>query len=177
MSRKTIAYIASSVDGFIAKKGDDLSFLNKMHLEGEDYGYKNFLSEVDTVILGSNTYRWVMKQVPEFPHTDKETFVITREKKDALGNVQFYSGDLNQLILSLKSKLGKNIFIDGGGRTITALLKLKAIDELHLFTVPVLLGEGIRLFQNSYPEQELKLIESKSYPSGMTLNKYMVTHQ
>jgi dihydrofolate reductase len=176
MNRKVIAYIACSADGFIAKPGDDLSFLNKMQVEGEDYGHKNFISEVDTVILGNSTYRWIMKQVPEFPHADKETFVITREKKDAVGNLHFYSGDLKQLVSSLKSKFGKNIFVDGGGRTVTELFKLKAIDELYLFTVPILLGQGIRLFQASYPEQELSLIESRNYPTGMTLSVYRVIH-
>lgn len=174
MSRKTIAYIACSADGFIAKTGDDLSFLNKMHVEGEDYGYQDFISEVDTVILGSRTYQWVMKQVDKFPHADKETFVITREYKEAIGNVNFYSGDLRQLISSLKSKPGKNIFIDGGGRTVSELLRLTCLDELQVFIVPVLLGEGTRLFQGGYSEQELQLMETKSFSTGMVLLHYRI---
>lgn len=174
MSRKTIAYIACSTDGFIAKTGNELSFLNKMEVEGEDYGYKDFIAEIDTVILGSSTYQWVMNQVSEFPHADKETYVITREKKDPTGKVKFYSGDLQELVSSLQSKAGKNIFIDGGGRTVSELLRIKALDELQVFVVPVLLGEGTRLFQGGYLEQELQLLESKSFSTGMVLLHYRI---
>ncbi len=174
MNRKTIAYIACSIDGFIAKPGDDLSFLDKMQVEGEDYGYKAFTDRVDTVILGNNTYQWVMKQVNEFPHANKETFVITRQEKPSQGHVHFYTGDLQKLILSLKSKPGGNVFIDGGGRTISELLKLRCLDEIHLFLVPILLGEGTRLFQGNYPEQTLELFETRSFSSGMVSVKYRV---
>ena len=68
--RKTIVYIAMSVDGYIAGPNDDLSFLNAVQVAGEDYGYHQFMSGVETVILGRKTYDWVMTQVDEFPHVN-----------------------------------------------------------------------------------------------------------
>ena len=59
-TRKVIAYIATSLDGYIAGPGDDLSFLDPVQVEGEDYGYAEFTASVDTVIMGRRTYDWVM---------------------------------------------------------------------------------------------------------------------
>lgn len=94
MSRKVVLYIATSVDGFIAKTNDDLSFLSLVSKEGEDYGYGEFINSVDTVILGRKTYDWVMNQVPEFPHANKTTFVITRTPQSSIGNTHFYNGNM-----------------------------------------------------------------------------------
>ena len=91
-NRKVILYIAASLDGYIAKPNDDLSFLNRVQKEGEDYGYYAFASSVDAVIMGRRTYDWVMKQVEEFPHHDKESFIITKTARPKKGNVNFYTG-------------------------------------------------------------------------------------
>jgi len=80
-NRKLILYIACSLDGYIAKPNDDLGFLNRVQKEGEDYGYNDFVSTVDTVIVGRKTYDWVTGQGFEFPHSDKETYIITRQEK------------------------------------------------------------------------------------------------
>lgn len=66
-NRKVILYIATSLDGYIAKPNNDLSFLSIVQKEGEDYGYSKFINSVDTVILGRRTYDWVMSQVKVFP--------------------------------------------------------------------------------------------------------------
>ena len=65
--RKLFIYIACSLDGYIAKPNDDLSFLDVAAKEGEDYGYADFISKIDTVIIGRKTYDWVMKQTGESP--------------------------------------------------------------------------------------------------------------
>jgi dihydrofolate reductase len=171
---RVILYIAASLDGFIAKSGDDLSFLNIVHKENEDYGYQAFVDSVDTVILGRKTYDWVMKHVDEFPHQDKQCFVITRQARPALGNVQFYSGDIPELIAQLKSRGGKDIFCDGGAELVNTLLKNCLIDELILSVIPVLLGNGIRLFDASNPELQLELISSEHYDTGLVQMHYRI---
>src|SRR6187549_3243163 len=120
--RKVILYIACSLDGYIAKPNDDLSFLSIVQKEGEDYGYADFIKTIDTVILGRKTYDWVMTQVSEFPHVDKITYVITRTPKPALGKTIFYSGGLKDLVLRLKKESGENMFIDGGSEIVNELL-------------------------------------------------------
>lgn len=71
--RKIILYIAASIDGFIAKPGDDLSFLSIVEKDGEDYVYKRFLRRVDTFILGRKTFDWVVKAIGFFPALQRKT--------------------------------------------------------------------------------------------------------
>jgi dihydrofolate reductase len=152
-----------SLDGYIAKPNDDLSFLSIVNKENEDYGYNNFIGSIDTVILGRRTYDWVMSQVPNFPHADKETYVLTRTSKPADGKLHFYSGELKSLITTLKGRQGKNIFIDGGAEVVNELLADCLIDEFILSVIPILTGDGIRLFREGRPEQLLDLIDVKQF--------------
>lgn len=173
--RKLILYIACLLDGFIAQPNDDLSFLNRVHKDGEDYGYHRFISTVDTVIIGRKTYDWVMKQVDEFPHADKETYVITRTEKSPNGKTIFYTGRLIDLVSQLKMKKGKTIFCDGGAEVVNELLKEKRFDELIISVIPVLAGEGIRLFMEGIPEQGLELISVKKFDTGLVQLYYKMT--
>jgi dihydrofolate reductase len=164
--RRLILYIAMSLDGYIAKPNDDLSFLSIVQKEGEDYGFNDFVATVDSVIIGRKTYDWVTRQF-EFPHADKEAFVITRTKRPKIGNIEFYTGDLKELVQRLKSKEGKDIFCDGGAEIVTELLKNNLIDELIISVIPVILGNGTRLFKEGIPEQRLELVSSRSFETGL----------
>lgn len=170
--RKVVLYIAASLDGYIAKPNDDLSFLSIVEKEGEDYGYLEFIKTVDTVILGRKTYDWIMKQVPEFVHEDKVTYVVTRTERPELGNTRFYTGDLKELLFRLKHEEGSNIFIDGGAQLVAELLKLKLIDEFIISIIPIMVGSGIRLFQDNLPEQNLQLLEVKHFDTGLVQLHY-----
>ncbi len=170
--RNLILYIASSLDGYIAKPDDDLTFLEKVRKEGEDYGYSDFIETVDTVIMGRKTYDWVMKQVDEFPHADKETYIITRMKRPSFGKTIFFNGKLQELVVNLKNQPGKNIFCDGGAEIANQLFELGLIDEFILSIIPVLLGNGTRLFKNGRPGQDLKLLSTRQYDSGLVQLHY-----
>lgn len=172
MDRKVILYIAASLDGYIAKPNDDLSFLSIVQKDDEDYGYSVFINSVDTVISGRKTYDWVMKQVPVFPHADKNTFIITRNAKPSIGKVNFYSGSLKELISKLKSESGKNIFIDGGAEIVHELLKENLIDEFIISIIPVLVGSGIKLFKDGRSEQTLELVSVKKFEKGLAQLHY-----
>ena len=177
MDRKVIVYIATSLDGYIAKPNDDLSFLSIVAQEGEDYGYADFIKTVDTVILGRKTYDWVMTQVPEFPHADKDSFVITRTAKPASGKTNFYTGNLKDLVSGLKNRQGKNIFIDGGAEIVNELLKEDLIDEFIISVIPILVGNGIKLFQDGRPEHQLELIATKQFEKGLAQLHYRRTNR
>lgn len=170
--RQLILYIAMSLDGYIAKPNDDLSFLSLVQKDGEDYGYGAFINSVDTVILGRKTYAWVMTQVPEFPHADKNTYIITRSKKPKSGNITYYNGSLKELVAELKSQTGKHIFCDGGAEIVNELLKEKLIDELIISVIPVLVGGGVSLFKDGRPEQQLQLLHAKHFEKGLVQLHY-----
>ncbi len=110
-NRQVILYISMSLVGYIAKPNDYLSFLSIVEKEGEDYCYSDFVSTIDTVILGRKTYDWVMKQVCEFPHADKNAYIITRTAKPTIGKTVYYTGDLTDLVNKLKSEKRKIFFV------------------------------------------------------------------
>lgn len=172
--RKLCLYIACSLDGYIAQQNEDLSFLKLVEKEGEYYGYAAFTSQVDTIILGRKTYDWVMRNVgsTQYDNGDRHVYVITRTARPIHGRTIFYSEDLVELVNRLKSQQGKNIYCDGGAEIIKALLEADLIDEMTISIVPILLGNGIPLFQDNRPEQLLELIESKSFSIGLVQLHY-----
>ena len=172
MHRKVVLYIATSLDGYIAKPNDDLSFLSIVEQEGEDYGYADFIEKVDTIILGRKTYDWIMAHVPEYSHPDRNTFVITRKARPDIGNTRFYTGNLRDLVLQLKGEQGKNIFIDGGAEVVNELLKENLIDEFFISIIPILVGGGTKLFNDGRPEQKLELISVKQFEKGLAQLHY-----
>lgn len=171
MSRKVILYIAMSVDGYIAKPNDDLSFLSIVEKDGEDYGYAEFVNSVDTIIMGRKTYEWVTHH-HVYPHQDKTSYIITKSQKENVNEIHFYNGDLSELIQMLKSQEGKNIYCDGGAQIANELFRLDLIDEMILSVIPIFLGDGIKLFQDNRPEKRLKLIDQKAFESGLVQLHY-----
>jgi dihydrofolate reductase len=122
--------------------------------------------------MGRKTYDWVMRQVLEFPHADKEAYIITRTARTAAGTLTFYTDDLKALVLQLKRKEGQDIFVDGGAQVIHTLLQENLIDEFYISIIPVLLGEGVRLFQEGFPEQQLQLVDVKHFKKGLVQLHY-----
>ncbi len=170
--RKLVLYIAMSLDGYIAKPNDDLSFLSIVEQEGQDYGYEEFVKTVDAVIVGRKTYEKVISMGFDFPHTDKDTYIITRTPRPNLGSVKFYTGNIKLLIEKLKYKPGKNIFCDGGAEIVNELLNNDLIDEFIISVIPILLGNGIKLFKDYRPEQKLNLVSSKHFEKGLVQLHY-----
>lgn len=176
--RKLIVYIAMSLDGYIAGPGDDLSFLSAVETEGEDYGYAAFCRQVDTVIIGRKSYEKVLAMGFDYPHTDKQVYVVSRTPRPeaCTGWLQFYSEPLPQLVAQLKSREGAHIYCDGGAEIVNLLLGEQLVDELILSVVPVLLGNGVRLFGACNPVTALTLIDSKSFSSGLVQLHYQRTN-
>jgi dihydrofolate reductase len=115
-----------------------------------------------------------MSQVAEFPHTDKDTYIITRTTKPPVGKSRFYSGNLKELVMKLKRYQGKNIFVDGGAEIVNLLIKDNLINEFYISIIPVLLGSGVKLFREGMPETKLTLLESKQYATGLVQLHYKI---
>jgi dihydrofolate reductase len=170
--RKVVLYISMSLDGYIAKRGDDLSFLSIVEQAGQDYGYSDFLKTVDTVIIGRKSYDKVLSMGFVYPHTDKKVYIITRTERPDNGPFNYYGGSLKALITELKSKHGKNIYCDGGAEIANALLKDNLIDEFIISVIPVMLGDGVSLFNNGRPGINLKLVSSTKFEKGLVQLHY-----
>ena len=172
MNRKLILYIAMSLDGYIAKPNDDIGFLSMVEQEGQDYGYGDFVKTVDAVIVGRKTYDKVISMGFDFPHADKDAYIITRKPRPNIGSVKFFTGDLKSLVNKLKSENGKNIYCDGGAEIVNELLKDDLIDEFIISVIPILVGNGTKLFKDGRPEQKMELVSVKSFDKGLTQLHY-----
>lgn len=172
--RKVYIYIACSLDGFIAKPGDNLSFLSLVEKEGEDYGYAQFTAGIDSIIIGRKTFDYVAREIgtQHYDNGERDIYVISHKERASKGRIRFYSGDIASLIATLRSKNGKDIYCDGGAEIIHELLKRDLIDELIISVIPVLLGEGIRLFKEGRPEQHLSFLSAKTFDTGLVQLHY-----
>ncbi|MFN3589598.1 MAG: dihydrofolate reductase family protein [Spirosomataceae bacterium] len=173
-TRKLTVYIAMSLDGFIAKLGDDLSFLARVEKEGEDYGYSSFYERIDTVIMGRKTYDWVYSMTNEAPHSDKKLYVFTRQTELAKENTPYFSGDICSLVQELKKEQGSGLFCDGGAEIVQHLRRNTLIDEWIISVIPIFLGSGVRLFDAENKEEELELLSAKSFEKGLVQLHYRV---
>ncbi|MCF8379430.1 MAG: dihydrofolate reductase family protein [Bacteroidales bacterium] len=170
--RKVILYISMSLDGYIAGINDSLEFLSMVDEEGQDYGYHDFVDTTDSVIIGRKTFDKVLTMGFEYPHTDKDVYIISRTSRPDKGSFKYYTGSLKELILKLKDQRGKDIYCDGGAQIAHQMLKEDLIDELVISVIPIILGQGVSLFQSGLPELKLKLLRSKQYEKGLVQLHY-----
>ncbi len=164
-----------SLDGFIATKEDEIDWLDSIDHGENDYGYNEFTSNVDTYIVGKRTYDVVLKLTDGvFAQSEKfDCYVLTRTQKEPENGVQFYSGHIKTLIEDLKSKPGKNIYCDGGGKVVSLLIKHNLIDEFIISVFPILLGDGIRLFPGTAVDHiSLEAISTEKFANGMIQLRY-----
>lgn len=164
-------YIAQSLDGFIARPDGDIDWLRPF--DNVDYGYSTFMREIGTVLMGRASYD-MARSFGEWPYPELRSLVITsRPIDDAPPTVARVGADVPRLVTALRAAGAKDTWIMGGAQTINAFLNAGAIDRIDLFTVPVLLGGGIRLFAGEGPETALKLVSTQAYDKGLARQSYV----
>lgn len=168
--RKVVLYIAMSLDGYIADSSGKVDWLNGQGSEKENVDtYSAFIRDVDTVIMGWNTYYQVTTELSpdEWVYKGLTTYVITHRKLFPTENIKFIQDNPCSVVEKLKSEEGKSIWICGGGNIIQPLLRSGLIDEYYISIIPTILGSGIRLFEGSQDEIKLRLVRAQSY-NGIT---------
>lgn len=163
-NRKVIVYIATSLDGYIATKEESVHWLDETEAEG-DNGFAAFYETIDTVIMGKNTYDWVVNQeLEEFPYKGMTCYVYT-SSDTAVNNedVTFVQGEVSELIQQLQREPGKNIWIVGGGELLHHYIKENLVDEYIITIAPIILGSGIPLFKELQSNIHLQLEQVKKY--------------
>lgn len=169
--RKIRLFIASSLDGYIARESGEIDWL----FTDQDYGYTEFFNQVDTVIMGNKTYQQILG-FGEYPYKGKEAFVFSQnqssEKDD---NVKFISSNWQDFINQIRQTKGRDIWLVGGARIIHWFLKNGFIDELILSIHPIILGSGIPLIlHDSTLETMLILKDVNKFNTGLLQVAYDV---
>jgi dihydrofolate reductase len=163
-------YIAQSLDGYIARPDGTIDFLRPY--DDVDYGYSAFIRDVGTVVLGRASYE-LARSFGDWPYPTMRSLVITsRALDDAPPTVARVGGDIPRLVTALRAAGDKDVWIMGGAQTINGFLSAGAVDRIDLFTLPVLLGDGIRLFEAARPELQLKLLSTQTYEKGLVRQSY-----
>lgn len=185
---KCSAFIATSIDGYIARKNGDISWLQNAGNadadmgENRDMGFKNYLSSVDCIIMGRNT----MEKISTFNLTDEEwpygtipIITLSTTLKSAPENmknrVEIYAGDTFVLLEQLEKKGYTHAYIDGGA-TIQHFINLALIDEMTVTRVPILLGEGLSLFGKTSGDIRITEVTSKSFPNDFIQEKFSLSY-
>jgi len=171
-----IVYIATSMDGYIADKDNRIDWLHDIpNPEGDDCGYQAFMSEIDALVMGRNTFETVMGFDCDWPYS-KPVFVLSNTMDSVPegyeGKVSLLRGELSVVVKQLNAMGFNHLYIDGGV-TIQNFLKEDLIDELRITTIPVLLGGGISLFGELASPLKFKHVKAQQYLDYIVTNHFV----
>jgi dihydrofolate reductase len=178
MNIKCSVFIATSLDGFIARKDGAIDWLvgNEQAASGEDYGYKAFFDSVDTLVMGRNSYDLVLT-FPEWPYADKRVVVLSNGTpaipERLASSVTIMAGTPTEVVQRLYADNARHLYIDGG-KTIQGFLSAGLIDEMTITRIPILLGDGIPLFGQLKQDIHLEHIQTRAYKNGFVQSQYNV---
>ena len=171
---KASVFIATSLDGFIARQDGALDWLPVNG--GEPHGYTEFMATVDALVIGRKTFETVLA-FDAWPYETKPVVVLSTsmsELKVPDGAVcDVMAGTPHEIVTRLAQRGMKHLYIDGG-LTIQGLLKAGLIQHFVITRIPVLLGSGIPLFGSLSHDIRLEHVATRSYPSGMVQSEYVV---
>jgi dihydrofolate reductase len=171
--RTVILYITTSLDGFIAEPGGGMRWLDEASAADTDFGYAEFYASIDTMLMGSATYEFVLREVEVFPHADRNVFVFTsRDLPIAAESVALVRTDAPQFVRDLKVRDGGPIWLVGGGKLNSSLLDAGLVDEIRVFVQPVVLGGGVPLFAAPNGGARLRLEATREWPLGVVELRY-----
>jgi len=177
--RSLIYDVAMSIDGFIAGAGGDASALpfEGPHVEA----YLTRLATYGTVLMGRRTYEFgyafgLKPGARAYPHMDHH-IVSTSLLLPPDAEVALVTGELRAEVLRLKTAEGGPIYLCGGGQLAGALARLGLIDILRLKIAPLVLGNGIKLFEALDQPLRLREIAREAYANGVTYAEFAVENR
>jgi dihydrofolate reductase len=171
-------YIATSLDGFIARENGDLDWLSGADIEGsgEDYGFHEFMDSVDILVMGRKTFEKVVSS-GEWLYGNKQVIVLSSRPvqipSDLAGTVESQSCTPTELVKQLSERGARHLYIDGG-KTIQGFLNAGLIQQIIITRIPVLIGEGIPLFGPVFKDIKLQHIETSSFANGFVQSRYEI---
>ena len=170
-------FIATSLDGYIAREDGDINWLLERDDPAEDHGYDSFIADKDMIVMGRGSYEKV-SAFETWPY-DRPVLVLSKQLAgtpvpDVLrGKVQFSGSTPRQALEMLGKQNVRRIYVDGG-QLVQSFLRDGLIADMVITTVPVLLGSGRPLFGSLPQDIDLKLVSSRTFPSGLVQTAYRI---
>ena len=167
-----VYYVACSLDGYIATEDGGVDWLGPYQESGEDYGFSDFYSGVDGLLMGSHTYEFALSQgswqAPEVP-----SWVFTHRKLPvAHPSVTLTADEPAKVVERLEAEGSKRLWLMGGGKLAASFRTAGLITRYTIFIIPIVLGGGIPLFAEAAGRDELRLLEAKPFSSGAVMLTY-----
>ncbi len=178
--RKIIVTIATSADGFIARKDGAVDWLDRPSTAG-DYGIGKFFKSIDTILWGRKTYDMILKfqkegkAAPDMYGGIKNYAFSRKPPKKVLPGFEFVKEPIKEFCKSLRAEKGKNIWMMGGGGIIASFLDAGEIDEFMISIIPTFIGEGIPLIAPRHRTIPLRLMSVKTFSDGVVSLHYAVS--
>lgn len=179
MSIKVSVYIATSLDGFIARADDNLDWLdeaNAMVPEGEDCGFAEFMNSVDTLLMGRKTYEKVLS-FGGWPYGETPVVVLSSNPISFPAHLPSTVSHSSERPADLLKRLAgegiQHVYVDGG-LTIQSFLSEGLVDEITVTVIPVILGEGIPLFGTVKDDIHLTHVVTTAFDFGFVQSTYTV---
>ena len=168
---KLVLYIATSLDGYIARPEGEIDWLTRYENRSTDFGYHEFYAMIDALLIGRKTYEAVASFGP-WPHADRPCYVMSRSAR-IFPHASSRRGSLREVVEELKGRHGA-IWLVGGADLVQQALSEQLLDEMIVTIAPVILGSGIPLFEGPMGEVRLDHLETRSYTGGLVQVKYCV---
>ena len=178
---KASVYIATSLDGFIARANGDLDWLTSEQdtQSDDDYGYQAFMDTVDGVVMGRNTFEKVLT-FDAWPYSGKKVVVLSKRLSaiplHLSASVELLHLAPNEVVAHLTARGVRHLYIDGG-QTIQGFLNAGLITDLIITRIPILIGDGIPLFGPLNRDIKLMHIETRQYENGFVQSRYGIPRQ
>ena len=155
-----------SLDGYIADAKGSVHWLEGDNSDPQAMGsYPEFIETIDTIIMGYTTYSQITTELSpnNWVYSGKHTYVLTHHTCKNTAEITFINIPVEKLLIELKKENGKDIWICGGASIIHPALSTHLVDEITISIIPILLGNGIPLFDIRNSVQKLKLITTRNY--------------
>jgi len=172
-------YIATSLDGFIARPDGSLDWLMKYPTDGgENYGFDAFMDSVDGLIMGRGTYEMVHGFEGEWPYKKPVVVLSSSLSQDDVGQelegkVRIVQATPKEIMQTLSNEGWQRVYIDGG-KLIQSFLREGLIQDMILTRIPILIGKGIPLFGPLDHDIDLAHQHTEAFSSGFVISKYEV---
>jgi len=179
---KVSVYIATTVDGFMARENGGLDWLPGSdgivdpELGNEDFGFRAFMDSVDALVMGRNTYELVISS-GQWPYGDVKVVVLSNSLQrlsDVVPDtVQLKSCSPLKLYQELADAGINHLYVDGG-KTIQSFIAAGLINEITITKIPVLIASGIPLFGGISKDIKLRHLITNSYRNGFVQTTYEI---
>ena len=171
---KVTYYVASSLDGYIAKEDGDVSWLEELNISMEDAGYDEFYSTVNALVMGRKTYE-IIVSFGQWPYGEKPVWVCSSNKITAIEGCSLQDGNTPEEVCKAANEMNiKHLWLVGGGSLASSFVESNLLTNISLSLMPILLGSGIKLFGDLPSPIRINKESEKTHESGMVQLEYSI---